>query len=114
MSTSHHDHGAPPAHLVEVAEGIFAYVQPDGSWFLNNTGFVAGEDLVVSVDTCATERRTRRYLEVVEEVAGQVPRTLVTTHHHADHTNGNWLLPYANILGHERARTEMLKMGIMR
>jgi len=47
-------------------------------------------------------------------VAGQVPRTLVTTHHHADHTNGNWLLPHATIIGHERCRQEMLKMGIVR
>ena len=39
MSTSHHDEGPLAApYLQEVSDGIFAYVQPDGSWFLNNTG----------------------------------------------------------------------------
>jgi hypothetical protein len=27
---------------VEVSEGIYAYVQPDGSWYVNNTGFITG------------------------------------------------------------------------
>jgi cyclase len=25
-------------HLSEVSEDVYAYLQPDGSWFLNNTG----------------------------------------------------------------------------
>ena len=42
---SHHAEGgrfAPPETAVEVSDGIFAYVQPDGSWWINNTGFVVG------------------------------------------------------------------------
>ena len=50
------------ARLEEVAEGIFAYLQPDGSWWINNTGFLVGRRGVVSVDACSTERRTRAYL----------------------------------------------------
>jgi len=115
MSTSHHDHAdLPPPRVEEVSDGLFAYIQPDGSWFINNTGFLVGRDLVVSIDTCSTERRTRDYLAAVESVAGRAPRTLVTTHHHADHTNGNYLLPCATIIGHERCREEVLKMGIVR
>src|SRR5580692_10419409 len=30
------------ARLQEVADGIFAYIQPDGSWWINNTGFFGG------------------------------------------------------------------------
>jgi hypothetical protein len=26
----------------EVSEGVYAYIQPDGSWFINNTGFAVG------------------------------------------------------------------------
>src|ERR1039457_6434136 len=26
----------------QVSEGVYAYLQPDGSWYLNNTGFLAG------------------------------------------------------------------------
>ena len=39
---------------------------------------------------------------------------LVNTHHHGDHTNGNCLLPYATIIGHERCRQAVLATGIMR
>jgi len=30
------------ARLEEVADGIYAYIQPDGSWWINNTGFLVG------------------------------------------------------------------------
>lgn len=115
MSSTHIDRTdlAPP-WLSEVADGVFAYVQPDGSWWINNTGFVRGKRTVLSIDTCSTERRTRAYLSKVEEVAGQLPRLLVNTHHHGDHTNGNCFLPFSTIIGQERCREEMLKSGILR
>lgn len=113
MSSSHRDHSdLPPPWVSEVSENVFAYVQPDGSWWINNTGFIRGERTVVSIDTCSTERRTRAYLAKVEEFAGQSPRTLVNTHHHGDHTNGNCLLPFATVIGHDRCREEMLRAGI--
>ena len=43
MSSARHDQaGIDDAELIEVADGVFGYIQPDGSWFINNTGFVAG------------------------------------------------------------------------
>jgi len=103
----------PPPRLEEVAAGLFAYVQPDGSWWINNTGFIVGDDHVLSIDTCATERRTLAYLDVVERVAGRQPKMLLNTHHHGDHTNGNCFLPWATIIGHERCREEIIRTGII-
>ena len=97
-----------------VAERVYAYIQPDGSWFINNAGFVAGRRAAVSIDTCATERRTRDLLKTIENVAGRLPRTVVSTHHHGDHTNGNCLLPDATIIGHPGCRETVMAMGIMR
>ncbi len=115
MSSSHQDHpDLPPPWVSEVSDGIFAYVQPDGSWWINNTGFIRGERTVLSIDTCSTERRTQAYLAQVQEIAGRVPHTLVNTHHHGDHTNGNCLLPFAAVIGHHRCREEVLKAGILR
>jgi len=114
MSTSHHDHPElPPPYVEEVSEDVYAYVQPDGSWWINNTGFVRGRRTVLSVDTCATERRTRDYLATLARVAGDAPRTLVNTHHHGDHTNGNGLLPWAAVIGHRRCREEIVRAGIL-
>lgn len=116
MSVDHHidhRHDLPPPQLVEVADRVFAYIQPDGTWFINNTGFVAGDANVLSVDTCSTERRTRAYLDAIDRTAGRGPRTLVNTHHHGDHTNGNCLAPWAAIIGHERCREEIVTAGIL-
>ena len=47
----HHDHDhpdIPPPVVQEVSDGVFAYVQLDGSWGLNNTGFLVGDHGVVA------------------------------------------------------------------
>jgi cyclase len=115
MSSSAHDHdhdGDPgPARVREVSDGVFAYIQPDGTWFINNTGFLVAAGGVTSIDTCSTERRTRDYLDAIAKVSPQPVRTLISTHHHGDHTHGNWLLPGATIVGHDRCRDEVLAAG---
>jgi cyclase len=99
------------ARLEEVADGIYAYIQPDGSWWINNTGFLVGRRGVVSVDACSTERRTRAYLDAIASVTDQPVRTLINTHHHGDHTFGNYLFSAATIVAHEKCRQEMLDFG---
>jgi cyclase len=110
VSTSHVDHPlTSPPRTQEVSDGIYAYIQPDGSWFLNNTGFLVGREGVVSIDTTSTERRTKDYLAAVARVTDRPIRTLVNTHHHGDHTHGNCLLPLATIIGHPLCREEIVK-----
>jgi cyclase len=94
--------------IQQVSEGIYAYLQPDGSWWLNNTGFLVGRDGVISVDATSTERRTRAYLDAIATVTDRPVRTLVNTHHHGDHTHGNYLFSGAIIVGHERCREAIL------
>ncbi len=105
----------PPPKIEEVSPGIFGYIQLDGSWGLNNTGFLVGGDGVVVIDTCFTERRSRAFDEAMRLVAGseRSVRTLVNTHHHGDHTHGNWVfLPAATIIGHERCREEVIAAAL--
>ena len=97
--------------VIEVSDGIYAYIQPDGSWYINNTGFLVGRHGVVSIDTCSTEARTGAYLTAVTTVTRRPIRTLVSTHHHGDHTYGNCMLPAATIVGHERCREEVIAAG---
>ena len=139
MTSTNHDHPRadelPPPRTDEVAERVYAYIQPDGGWWINNTGIVVGEHAVLCIDSCATERRTRAFLEVVDELQRRHRRTgdhgagspaggtnrehpgarmLVNTHQHGDHTNGNCLLPDATIIGHRRCREAIQTMGILR
>jgi cyclase len=113
MSSTHLDLpmlGPPSAE--EVSDGVYAYIQPDGSWFVNNTGFMIGATGVTSIDTCSTERRTRAYLETIRGLSSQPIRTLVNTHHHGDHTHGNYLFPGATIVAHQKCRDEVLAGGL--
>jgi cyclase len=110
-SSGHDDPTAAPGRLQEVADGVHAYIQPDGSWWINNTGLLVGTRGAVSIDSCATERRTRAYLDAIAARTDAPVRTLVNTHHHGDHTHGNWLFPGATIVGHEATRREVLAAG---
>ena len=101
--------------LREVCEDVYAYLQPDGSWYLNNTGFLVSQGAetgVISVDATSTERRTRAYLDAIATVTEKPVRTLVNTHHHGDHTHGNYLMSGATIVGHERCREAILASPI--
>ena len=89
-------------HVKQVSEDVYAYLQPDGSWYINNTGFLVSHGSgagVISVDAASTERRTRAYLDAITTVTDKPVRTLVNTHHHGDHTHGNYLMSGATIVG---------------
>ncbi|CAL9331104.1 Hydroxyacylglutathione hydrolase [Streptomyces sp. enrichment culture] len=99
------------AHVQEVSENIYAYVQPDGSWWINNTGFLVGRRGVVSVDACSTESRTRAYLAAIGAITDRPVRTLINTHHHGDHTFGNYLFGGSTIVAHDGVRRSLLEWG---
>ena len=91
---------------------MFAYIQPDGTWWINNTGFVTASNGVIAIDTCATEKRTRAFLSSIGTITPQPLRVLLNTHHHGDHTHGNYLTHPATIIGHEKTRDAMIEAGI--
>jgi cyclase len=95
----------------EVADGVFAYVQPDGTWWINNTGFLVGRRRITAIDACATERRTRALKDAIGKVSSAPVRTLINTHHHGDHTFGNYLFDDATIVAHDNARDAVLGFG---
>jgi cyclase len=121
----------PPPRTETLADDVFAYIQPDGGWWINNTGFVVGDRSVLYIDSCATERRTRAFVAAVDTVlagldeavpqppaagrrrSGDRARMLVNTHQHGDHTNGNCVLPGTTIIGHDLCREAIMQTGIL-
>ncbi|WP_040702610.1 MBL fold metallo-hydrolase [Nocardiopsis ganjiahuensis] len=111
---------APPAtppdsdaRMYEVADGVFAYVQPDGGWCLNNAGLIVGDGECALVDTAATETRALALREAVGRISSTAPRYLVNTHPHGDHTFGNgFFAAEAVLIAHEATRSEMDKAGL--
>ncbi|GAA4915096.1 MBL fold metallo-hydrolase [Streptomyces coeruleoprunus] len=97
--------------LQEIADGVHAYVQPDGGWCLNNAGLLTSDGEAALVDTAATESRARALREAALRV-GPPPRVIVNTHSHGDHTFGNCVFPEAVVVGHAGTRTEMEQVGL--
>lgn len=98
--------------LEQVSEGVFAYLQLYGQWGLNNAGFIVGKDRALVVDTCFTVGRAQRFLAAIRKTTALPLTTLVNTHHHGDHTYGNFLFDQATIIAHERCRQEMIATGL--
>ncbi|WP_017569849.1 MBL fold metallo-hydrolase [Nocardiopsis halotolerans] len=101
--------GPETAYLTELVDGVYAWVQPDGTWWVNNAGAVAGDDGLLVIDTCATEDRTRAFLTALARATGGSPvRWAVNTHQHGDHAYGNSLLPDSAALIGQAAMREAL------
>lgn len=97
----------------QLAEGVYAYLQPDGGWCLNNAGIVIGAEGTLLIDTAATEARALVLRETVHTLSPRPVGTLVNTHSHGDHTFGNHLFSEsATIVAHERAAAEMAEYGL--
>ncbi len=74
----------------EVADGCFAYLQPDGGWGWSNAGLVVGDGRSLLVDTLFDLSLTARMLDQFAPVTAAAPvRSLVNTHANGDHCYGN-------------------------
>jgi len=92
-----------------VGDGVYAWLQPDGTWGWNNAGLVAGGGESLLVDTLFDLALTREMLAglAAAEPAAKNITTLVNTHGNGDHWFGNSLVPGARILATETCAAEM-------
>lgn len=96
------------AGLVEVADGCFAYLQPDGGWCLSNAGLLAGQGSSLLIDTLTDLPRTRAMLDAMAPITAAAPiRTLAITHGNLDHYFGNQLVEGAEIVASSGTAHEM-------
>jgi glyoxylase-like metal-dependent hydrolase (beta-lactamase superfamily II) len=98
--------------LVEIAPGAHAYLQPDGNWGYSNAGFVRDADQMLLVDTLFDERLTNEMLASLAAIGCKADAIgkLVNTHANGDHTNGNALVPNAQIYASERSAREIAEL----
>ena len=90
----------------EVADGVFAYLQPDGSWGWSNAGLVVGDEGSLLVDTLFDLKLTREMLDEMAPIAGRID-TVVNTHANGDHCWGNELVGDARIIASKECADEM-------
>lgn len=97
--------------LHEVAEDVFAYLQPDGSWGLSNAGLLAGEGESLLVDTLFDLRLTRAMLTSMAGVTDSaVITTIVNTHSNGDHCHGNQLVGGARVISSAATARELSEL----
>ena len=85
--------------LHQVAEGIYAYLDPPGLWGESNCGLVVDSGQSLVVDTRYDLELTGEMIEAMKAVPGAIPADyLVNTHADGDHIFGNELLKEAEII----------------
>ena len=105
-----HPHRA--AHREQIADGCYAWVQPDGGWGLSNAGLVVGNESSLLVDTLFDLSLTQRMLDDFRPLLAEAPiHVVVNTHANGDHWFGNQLLPDAEIVASVAAAQEMRHVG---
>jgi cyclase len=76
--------------LTEVADGVWAWLQPNGGWGEANAGLVLGRDCALLVDTLWDERLAAEMLAEIQGVLSGRPLAFIfNTHSDGDHWWGN-------------------------
>jgi len=93
-----------------VAEDIYTFTSD--LYAQVSAGIILTSEGTVVIDTLPFPEETREMLAFIEEHGHGEVRYVVNTHHHADHTNGNFLFPDADIVAHRRCREILLTLGV--
>jgi cyclase len=98
------------AGLTQTAQGVHAWLQPNGAWGESNAGLVVGEGESLLVDTLWDLTLTRKMLDAMAPLVQDAPiRTVVNTHGDGDHWWGNELVGASEIVGTEAAAAHEMK-----
>jgi glyoxylase-like metal-dependent hydrolase (beta-lactamase superfamily II) len=95
--------------LHELGDGLYCYLQPDGTWGWSNAGLVTGDGTSLLVDTLFDLELTRAMLDAMRGVTDRHPiDAAMNTHGNGDHCFGNELLPAdAEVYATKAAAAEM-------
>lgn len=99
----------------DLGNGIYGYVQPDGTWGWSNAGLIASQGQTLLIDTLMSRTLTRAMLDDFARVEGgkRIDR-LVNTHANPDHFVGNGLIEGAEIIATRETAREMAEFDPVR
>jgi glyoxylase-like metal-dependent hydrolase (beta-lactamase superfamily II) len=98
--------------LHDLGNGIYAYLQPDGSWGWSNSGLIVDGENSLLVDTLFDLALTGEMLDAMSAAtkAAASIDILVNTHANGDHFFGNQLVQGAEIISSKTCFEEMNEM----
>jgi cyclase len=91
----------------EVASRVFAYVQATGETGISNAGLIVGAESATAVDALMVPSMTRRLVAAIRKTTRKKVATLVSTHHHLDHTGGNRFFRGSTIVATDKCRASL-------
>lgn len=101
--------------LHNLGNGVYAYLQPDGSWGLSNAGLIVDNGQSMVIDTLFDLKLTSEMLDEMKksEPAAESVNFLINTHANGDHCFGNELCEGAKIIASKACSLEMAEMPPM-
>jgi glyoxylase-like metal-dependent hydrolase (beta-lactamase superfamily II) len=75
------------------------------------SGVILTSEGSIVIDTLPFPEETREVLAFARERGRGPVRYVINTHHHSDHTNGNYIYAEAEVIGHRLCRQRMLTQG---
>jgi len=93
----------------DLGNGLYGYLQPDGTWGWSNAGLIVASGRTLLIDTLMSVPLTREMLDVFarEVDGGGAIDTVVNTHANPDHFFGNGLVADAQIIATQATKQEM-------
>jgi len=105
-----------PTELRRLAPDIYAYTQASGPGVdnasLSNAGLIVGPESMLAIDTLGPPVHAKAFRAAAMQATGKPFGRVVNTHHHRDHTNGNYLYLPLDIVAHEYCREATIAQGI--
>ena len=98
--------------IEEVAPKVYAYIQAFGELGVSNAGLLLDKEGAMAVDALMVPSMTRRFLAAIKKITTKPVTRLVNTHHHIDHSGGNFFFREAEIVSHTYCREEIVRTGL--
>jgi cyclase len=100
----------------EVAPNVWAFIREGGPGVdnasLSNAGLIVGPDTCMLVDTLGPPIHAKELRAAVLRTTNKPVTRIVHTHHHRDHTNGDYLWPGAEVVTTVADRRLIMLQGV--
>ncbi len=95
--------------MIRISDGIYAYIQATGKWFINNAGLILGKKDTTIIDSLSNAKMADNFITEIRKITDIPFGYLINTHHHSDHIWTNHLFTGAKTICHTNCRVETLK-----
>ena len=95
--------------MKELAPGIYAYIQAEGTWFVSNAGLIVGKEEAIVVDSLSNEHTVQAFISEIKKITDKPIKFLINTHSHGDHIWTNHFFREAKVICQERCRNATLE-----